>query len=143
MGWINAAYPLGYNIKNGEWRFGLNYNVWDIPDTSNALARRVGRMSPECDPYVTYNPDKTIKKDDREFCASDYTNTMLASLRSARHVPDGTFIYGEIPDSSGAGGQFRAARPAAARFPAARTPRRGTASTPAMRSATRSAAAIP
>ena len=106
VGWINSAYPLGYNIKNGEWRFGLNYNVWDIPDSNNALARRVGRMSPECDAYVTYNPDKTIKKDDREFCASDYTNTTLASLRSARHVPDGTFIYGEIPDSSGAGGQF-------------------------------------
>jgi hypothetical protein len=106
VGWINSAYPLGYNIRNGDWLFGLNYNVWDIADTNNALARRVSRMSPECDPYVTYNPDKTIKKDDREFCASDYTNTLLASLSSARHVPDGTFIYGEIPDSSGAGGQF-------------------------------------
>ena len=63
-------------------------------------------MSPECDGYVTYNPDKTIKKDDREFCASGYTNSLLASMRTERHVPDGTFIYGEIPDASGSGGQF-------------------------------------
>ena len=39
VGWIDSAYPLGYNIKNGEWRFGLNYDVWDIADANNALAR--------------------------------------------------------------------------------------------------------
>jgi hypothetical protein len=103
VGWINRVYPLGASIGNEGWNHGLNYRIWEVNDAG--LAARVNRQSPECDAYVKRKKDGTIEKDDREFCASDYVNGLLRDLRSRRSVPEGTFLYGEIPDT-GVAGQF-------------------------------------
>jgi hypothetical protein len=103
VNWIRRVYPLGASIGLNGWNYGLNYNVWQVSDAG--LAARVNRQSPECDAYVTFNKDGTIKQDDRELCASAYVNAVLRDLRSRRSVPEGTFLYGEIPDT-GVAGQF-------------------------------------
>lgn len=104
VGWINRVYPLGASIEGGSYRHGLDYEVWEIDDAG--LGARVGRSLPECDAYVKKKADGTIIEDNRELCASDYTNSRLSVLRSQRAAPVGTFIYGMISDSSATGGQF-------------------------------------
>lgn len=100
--WIRRVYPLASapGFMNDPSP-GFRPNNWLIFDAG--LAARVSRMSPECQvpPYIIRDQNGNITKDDRQYCASGYTNAQMATLRQENNLSKDIFMYGMVRDLGG------------------------------------------
>lgn len=100
--WIRRVYPLASTPGGmSDPTAGFRPNHWFVFDAG--LGARVNRSAPECNrpPYLILNPDSSIKIDDRQYCASAYTNARLAELRLDNQLEAQLFMYGMIRDLGG------------------------------------------
>ncbi len=100
--WIRRVYPLASTpgFMNDPTP-GFRPNNWLVFDAG--LAARVSRMSPECQvpPYIIRDQNGNITKDDRQYCASGYTNAQMATLRQENNLSKDIFMYGMVRDLGG------------------------------------------
>jgi Viral BACON domain len=99
--WIRRAYPLASTPGfSGDPSPGFRPRLpWLVLESD--LGARVDRSHPACDVYLERNPDGTIKRDQRNLCASAYTNERLKALRTEYGISADTFMYGMISDAGG------------------------------------------
>lgn len=89
--WIRRAYPISGDPGGlDDPAPGFRPNLWFIFDEE--LASRVSQTHADC---------LAIDEDDRNLCASAYTNTRMNALRSEWGVPADRFLYGLITDEAG------------------------------------------
>lgn len=100
--WLIRAYPLASKITfdgaTGN-QPGLHPNLWFVTD--DALGAMVDRTSKVCEDLLVKNPDGTTKTDNRNLCASRYTNNQMGTMRAENGVPQSRFFYGMITDAAG------------------------------------------
>ena len=106
--WIRRVYPLASTAGNMfDPSPGFRPNVWLVGD--DGLGSRVDQTAPECAKLLKKNADGTTT-DDRNLCASAYTNSLLKALRTENALSATTFMYGMIfdppPASPGATNYF-------------------------------------
>lgn len=78
--WIKRAYPISsLNPADGDDP-GLAAEVKYVFDAD--LGARVDRSHEDCEDLVTYNPNGTIKKDDRNACAGRYIRSRMKAWRT-------------------------------------------------------------
>jgi hypothetical protein len=95
--WIIRAYPLASKIIFDNTNTpGFHPNLWFQGD--DKLGALVNRTDPSCNDLITYNPDHTIKDDNRNLCASRYTNIQMNVMRSDAGISQSRFFYGMISD---------------------------------------------
>ena len=95
--WIIRAYPLASKISFDNTNSpGFHPNLWFQGD--DKLGALVNQTDPSCQDLITYNPDKTVKKDNRNLCASRYTNIQMNVMRSDAGISSSRFFYGMISD---------------------------------------------
>ena len=94
--WIRRVYPLASTPGNMfDPTPGFRPNVWLVGD--DGLGSRVNQTAPECAKLLKKNADGTTT-DDRNLCASAYTNSLLKALRTENELSATTFMYGMIFD---------------------------------------------
>lgn len=100
--WLIRAYPLASKITfdgaTGN-QPGLHPNLWFVTD--DALGAMVDRTSKVCEDLLVKNPDGTTKTDNRNLCASRYTNNQMGTMRAENGIPQSRFFYGMITDAAG------------------------------------------
>ena len=100
--WIRRVYPVASTPGfMNDPSPGFRPNNWLVFDAG--LAARVSRMSPECQipPYIIRDQNGNITKDDRQFCASAYTNAQMVTLRQENGLSNDIFMYGMVRDLGG------------------------------------------
>lgn len=99
--WIRRAYPLDSSGGgSSDPSVGFRPNLWLVAD--DALGARVNQTDPECAGLAAVkNPDGTTS-DNRDLCASAYTNRQMDAMRTEEGLPSSLFFYGMISD----GGKF-------------------------------------
>lgn len=96
--WLIRAYPIASKIvfdNNNEP--GLHPNLWFVGDDN--LWALVDRSAEECQDLLIKNPNGTVKKDNRNLCASRYTNYRMVDMRADAGLPGNRFFYGMISDA--------------------------------------------
>ena len=89
--YIRCTYPLASSPGfYGNLTPGFRPNLWIVLD--DQLGSRVDQSAKDCEKY---------KVEDRNLCASDYTNSRMRAMRSEWGVPDSMFMYGMISDAAG------------------------------------------
>ena len=99
--WVSRAYPLASKIvfdgASGNSP-GFHPNLWfQFDDT---LGAKVMGTHDECKDLLVKNPDNTVKSDNRNMCASRYTNYQMVAMRSENGLPGKRFFYGFISDGA-------------------------------------------
>ena len=97
--WLIRAYPIASKIVfnyNDSTTPGLHPNLWFEGDDS--LAAKVKGTDSSCQDLLVKNPNGTVKSDDRNLCASRYTDIQMDAMRSDNGIPESRFFYGMIAD---------------------------------------------
>ena len=91
------------------WSYDANYRgfrprIIEVTDEGiglrvNAQTQPLASSFADCNYLVSYNPDKTVKLDQRSICATNYVNGQMAALRTARQLPASEFMYGFVPNA--------------------------------------------
>ncbi|GAB4581507.1 MAG: BACON domain-containing carbohydrate-binding protein [Anaerolineales bacterium] len=98
--WIRRAYPLDSSYGNfNDPGPGFRPNLWIVYD--EGLGSRVNQTADECNQAPFYYYDDGELVDDRNLCASAYTNNLLNAMRIENGVPSNIFMYGMISDQGG------------------------------------------
>ena len=94
--WIRRAYPLA--STPGFWGDpspGFRPNLWINWDDSMALY--VDQSNTACKDLLWTDKNK-VQHDDRNLCASRFSNQQMVTMRSENSLPNSQFFYGMIPD---------------------------------------------
>ncbi|MCB0036001.1 MAG: hypothetical protein KDE51_18345, partial [Anaerolineales bacterium] len=95
--WLIRAYPIASKIVfDNSNEPGLHPNLWFVGDDN--LWALVDRSAEECQDLLIKNPDGSVKKDNRNLCASRYTNYRMVDMRADAGLPGNRFFYGMISD---------------------------------------------
>ncbi len=100
--WIRRAYPLASTPGSAsDPSPGFRPNLWIVAD--DGLGSRVNQTAAECNqaPFYYYDDDQSQWVDNRNLCASAYTNSLLQAMRVENGVPANVFMYGMISDAAG------------------------------------------
>jgi Viral BACON domain/Metallo-peptidase family M12B Reprolysin-like len=95
--WVRRVYPVngtpGFNTDSSP---GFRPGLWFVGDDS--LGAKVQGSDPSCQDL--YYKDKNGKQvDNRNLCASRYTNQQMVAMRSENGLPDNLFFYGMLADT--------------------------------------------
>lgn len=97
--WIRRAYPLastpGFSTDLSP---GFRPGLWYVLDAT--LSARVLQIHADCAHLLVLNQDNSVKSDNRNLCASEYTNQRMAALRAENGLPENLFFYGMISDAA-------------------------------------------
>ncbi len=95
--WVRRVYPLnstsGFSTDSTP---GFRPGLWFVADES--LGAKVQGSDPSCQDL--YYKDKNGKQvDERNLCASRYTNQQMVAMRSDNGMPGNLFFYGMLADT--------------------------------------------
>jgi hypothetical protein len=94
--WIRRAYPLA--STPGFWGDpspGFRPNLWINWDDS--MATYVDQSNTACNDLL-WKDKNNVQHDDRNLCASRFSNQQMVSMRTENGLPSSQFFYGMIPD---------------------------------------------
>ncbi len=95
--WIRRAYPV--NSTTGfstDPSAGFRPGLWFAGD--DTLGAKVAGTDPSCQDLY-WKDDKNVWHDDRNLCASRYTNQQMVQMRAENGMPSSLFFYGMIADA--------------------------------------------
>lgn len=102
--WIRRAYPL--NSTPGfstDPSVGFRPGLWFVGD--DTLGNKVRGSDPSCQDLLWKDKDGNAH-DDRNLCASRYTNQQAVSMRAENGMPDNLFFYGMLADTKDPGNNW-------------------------------------
>ena len=102
--WIRRAYPV--NSTTGfstDPSAGFRPGLWFAGD--DTLGAKVAGTDPSCQDLY-WKDDKNVWHDDRNLCASRYTNQQMVQMRAENGMPSSLFFYGMIADTKNPSNQW-------------------------------------
>lgn len=94
--WIRRAYPVNSTPgMSTDSSVGFRPGLWFVWDDS--LGAKVQGSDPSCQDLLYTDSQGT--HDNRNLCASRYTNQQMVSIRSENGLPDNLFFYGMLADT--------------------------------------------
>ena len=102
--WIRRAYPV--NSTTGfstDPSVGFRPGLWFAGD--DTLGAKVAGTDPSCQDLLWKDKDG-VQHDDRNLCASRYTNQQMVQMRAENGLPSSLFFYGMIADAKNPANQW-------------------------------------
>ncbi len=102
--WIRRAYPV--NSTTGfstDPSVGFRPGLWFAGD--DTLGAKVLGTDPSCQDLY-WKDSKNVWHDDRNLCASRYTNQQMVQMRAENGMPSSLFFYGMLADAKNPSNQW-------------------------------------
>ena len=95
--WIRRAYPLNSTTGSSiDPSVGFRPGLWILGD--DTLGARVAGTAASCQDLY-YKDKDGVQHDDRNLCASRYTNQEMVKMRAENGMPSNLFFYGMLADT--------------------------------------------
>jgi Viral BACON domain len=95
--WILRTYPLASKLVfDNSSTPGFHPNLWFNWDST--LGAKVNQTDPSCQDLLVKNGNGTVKSDNRNLCASRYTDIQMDAMRTDNGISASRFFYGFISD---------------------------------------------
>jgi hypothetical protein len=102
--WIRRAYPVNSTTGSStDPSAGFRPGLWFAGD--DTLGAKVAGTDPSCQDLY-WKDDKNVWHDDRNLCASRYTNQQMVQMRAENGLPSSLFFYGMIADTKNPSNQW-------------------------------------